>query len=203
MKRIAIFLLVLNLLIVFCSCTSVGKNLDEKEYIDNVQILSAPYSFASFESFEKHEKSASTKTNSHYYTPSNLPNDYKLAEITKRDDVYITVKYTLSKDYISKDDLDAYEIERLQTLICKYFISSNATHTLEEVFIKNGYKAIEYNDKIYYRWDEHADNNPEKNAIGYEIAFIEGGDLIFMHLPAVDTFENMMKYASVLKSNIN
>lgn len=165
------------------------------------ETLFAPHSFNSFEDFEKHEKEASTKGVSHYYIPSALTEDYKLSRITKRDDVYVAIEYTL---YLNNaENLNEYDAERLSTLICQYYLYSDGNKALESGFIKNGYEPIEYEGKVYYRWDEHAENNPDKQIVGYEIAFLEDGELIFMHLPAVDTFENIMKHANVVKVSID
>lgn len=165
------------------------------------QALFAPHTFTSFEEFEKHEKEDVEKGVSYYYIPSALTEDYRLSQITKRDDVYVTVNYTL--DLNNTENPSDYDAERLSTLICQYSLYADGKKALESGFIKNGYKPVEYKGKVYYRWDEHAENNPDKQIVGYEIAFLEDGELIFMHLPAVDTFENMMKHANVIKVNID
>lgn len=219
MRRIALFILMLIVALIFCSCAATEslpgtlsevspKNtddvVDEDVATGSAETLSAPYSFTSFEDFETHEKKLGTKALSHYYTPSALTQDYELSQITKRDDVYVMLEYTLSQNkVISAEKLSEYDAERLSTLICRYSLYSDGEKALKESFINKGYKAIEHEGKVYYRWDEHAENNPDKRIIGYEIAFLADGKLIFMHLPAVDTFENMMKYANVIKVNIN
>lgn len=213
MKRVAFLLSILSLTLIVCSCAAantpdipdvpdVSGTVNDGAKSEADCVLSEPYSFNSFEDFERHEKEAGAKAVSCYYTPSSLSSDYELAHITKRDDVYVSVEYSLSAGALSDDELNGYDAERLQTLICEcspYPAGQNAP----EDFINNGYEAIEYEGKTYYRWDEHAENDPEKRAIGYEIVFPEDGNLIFMHLPAVDTFENMMKYADVVKVNID
>lgn len=171
--------------------------------IGNPNTLTSTFVFESFEAFEQHERNAGEKAVSYYYVPSSLSSDYELAQITKRDDVYVMVEYSVSSHPVSNEKLNEYDAGRLQTLICRYSLYSDGRKALEEEFVSKGYEAIEYEGKTYYRWDEHAENNPEKQVIGYEIAFLADGKLIFMHLPAVDTFENMMKCANVVKVDIN
>lgn len=157
----------------------------------------APNTFYSFEDFEKHEKEAGAKAVKYYYKPSALTQDYKFSKITKRDDVYVMIDYTISSNNKEYDEkLDGYDIERLSTLICQTSLFPDGKKTLESD-IENGYKPIEYDGKTYYRIDEYSING--KQLIGYEIVFLIDNDLIFMHLPAVDTFENMMKFANVAK----
>lgn len=169
----------------------------------NGEALSAPYLFASFEDFEKHEKGTGENAELFYYIPSALTQNYELSQITKRDDVYVMMEYTLSSNQaLSAEKLSEYDAERLSTLIFRYSLYSVTQEDLEESFIRNGYEPIEYEGKVYYCWDEYAENNPDKQIIGYEIAFLEDGRLFFMHLPAVDTFENMMKFTNIVKVNI-
>lgn len=218
MKRVSFLIVLLSMVLIFCACANtegssgtlteettpnIADNIDEEVTTGPAETLSAPYSFASFEDFENDEKKLGAKALSHYYTPSALTQDYTLSEVTKRDGVYVMLEYTLSANkVISAEKLSEYDAERLSTLICRYSLYSDGKKALEESFISKGYKPVEFEGKVYYRWDEHAENNPDKRIIGYEIAFLEDGNLIFMHLPAVDTFENMMKYADVIKVNI-
>lgn len=183
------------------STTADDSTKEEDDTTEPPEALFAPYTFASFEEFEKHEKEAGEKGVSYYYIPSALTEYYRLSQITKRDDVYVTVEYTL--DLNNTENPSDYDAERLSTLICQYSLYSDGKKALESGYIKNGFEPIEYEGKTYYRWDEHAENNPDKQIVGYEIAFLEDGELIFMHLPAVDTFENMMKHANLIKVSID
>ncbi len=166
--------------------------------------LTATYFFSSFEEFNLHEKQAGQNAVSYYYTPGYLTSDYELLRITKRDGTYIMIEYMLSPNKIVQTEgLDEYDAERMSTLICRYSLYADGEQALRENFISKGYAAVEYQGKVYYRLDEHAQNDPNKQKIGYEIAFLEDGDLIFMHLPAVDTFENMMKFAKLTKVKLD
>ncbi len=168
----------------------------------------APESFGSFDDFEEHEKNAKTNAVSFYYVPASVPSGFELTEIAKRNNVYVSVTYSIPDTALSVYDaqenagLNSYDASRLQTLICERSLSHDGQSTLETSFIANDYKPIEYEGRTYYRWDEHAENDPEKRVIGYELAFLDDGNLIFLHLPAIDTFENMMRYADVAKVEI-
>ena len=162
--------------------------------------LFAPGTFTSFEDFEKHEKEAGEKAVKYYYKPSVLTQDYEFSQITKRDDIYVMIEYTLSSNRnVSDEKLSDYDAQRMSTLLCQTSLYPDGKKTLEESFINNGFEEIEYKGKVYYRMDEHADNDPNKQITAYEILFLIDNDLIFMHLPAIDTFENMMKFAQVTK----
>lgn len=162
--------------------------------------LFSPNTFYSFEDFEKHEKDAGEKAVKYYYKPSVLTQDYEFSQITKRDDIYVMIEYTLSSNRnVSDEKLSDYDAQRMSTLLCQTSLYPDGKKTLEESFINNGFEEIEYKGKVYYRMDEHADNDPNKQITAYEILFLIDNDLIFMHFPAIDTFENMMKFAQVTK----
>lgn len=167
----------------------------------------APDLFESFKDFEEHEKKAKTNAVSFYYVPSSIPSGFELTQIAKRDNIYVMVTYSIPAAALSSKDaqeyagLNSYDSSRLQTLICQLSLNTDGQSSLKD-FIANGYEPMEYEGRTYYRWDEHAENDPEKRVIGYELAFLDDGNLIFLHLPAIDTFENMMKYADVEKVEI-
>lgn len=171
-------------------------------------ICFGPDLFESIKVFEEHEKNAEANAVSFYYVPASVPSGFELTEIAKRDNVYVTVTYSISDAAMSLNNaqeyagLSEYDSSRLQTLICQRFLFPDGQGSLES-FIANGYEPMEYEGRTYYRWDEHAENDPEKRVIGYELAFLEDDSLIFLHLPAIDTFENMMRYAEVAKVEIN
>ena len=127
----------------------------------------------------------------HLYVPRDLPEGFSLLEIANTKDVYLTSRYSLG------EKTETYEQERLQTLICKHSLLGRGKDLLQ-TYIKNGYEPFEYNGKTYYRFDEYSLSNNDL-LLGYEIVFLEddGNDLIFMHLPAIDSFENMIQYAEI------
>lgn len=189
---------------------SIGSPMSEND-IEQSEPLAffAPDLFESFKDFEEHEKKAETNAVSFYYVPSSIPSGFELTQIAKRDNIYVAVTYSISDAAMSSIDaqeyagLNSYDSSRLQTLICERSLFPDGHRSLETDFIANGYEPIEYEGRTYYRWDEHAENDPEKRVIGYELAFLDDDTLIFMHLPAIDTFEYMMRYANVEKVEIN
>ncbi len=206
MKTVISLLLSISLLIVLCACSLITPEDNPSTGNDTyppVELLEAPLTFDSFSEYERYEKSTKAPS-AYYYVPSSLGEDYQLRQITKRDQVYIMLTYTVSSanKAFSAEKLSEYDSERLQTLICRYSLYNDGEAALKNGFIANGYVPVEYKGKTYYRWDEYAQNDSAKMLIGYEIAFLMDGHLIFMHLPAIDTFESMMKYADVSLVNI-
>ena len=196
MKRIALLGLVSALVLAFCACSGSdaplsGATTDESTY---PQALIAPDAFSSFEEFEKHEKEAGEASVSKYYVPAAVPEGYAFAGITKRDGVYVAVHYLLPADKLpSTEKLDSHGIERMTSLICEYSLFADGTVSLNQ-FIQNGFKPLELDGKTYYHSTEYS---TDAQTIGYEIVFLDEGQLIYLHLPAVDSFENMLKFVQV------
>ena len=196
-------IILIFIVISLTSCTTPGtSNPAMPPYHDSSSddlTQPAPDSYTSFEAFEEAEKQSGEKALPHYFVPATLSDDYQLTQITKRDNVYVMIEYKIASGAVSSEKLSEYDTERLSTLICRYSLYTDAQKALEMNYINKGYEPVEYQGKTYYRWDEHVQNDPEKQILGYEIAFITDGCLIFMHLPAVDTFENMLQYAQLQK----
>lgn len=206
MKKTVFLILLLMLALVMCACGNGNMdNVTESDTVsvDTPMIQEAPLVFQSFEAYEQYEQRARSAGSSCYYIPSSVPDEYELIRITKREDVYVMVEYQVPTASLDTEGLDEYALSRLQTLICRYSLYEDGSVALQQTFANNGYQPMEYNGKTYYRWDEYENNDSTKRLIGYEIAFLEDGQLIFMHLPAIDTFENMMKHADVIKVTIS
>lgn len=218
MKRIIFLLLALSITLMVCSCAADNRSnslnttspMSETDIEPSeLPLCFAPDLFESFKDFEEHEKKAEANAVSFYYVPSSIPSGFELTQIAKRENIYVMVTYSVSDAAMSSVDaqeyeaLNSYDSSRLQTLICERSLSSDGQRSLETDFIANGYEPMEYEGRTYYRWDEHAENDPEKRVIGYELAFLDNDSLIFLHLPAIDTFENIMRYADVAKVEIN
>lgn len=144
-----------------------------------------------------------------YYIPSTLPEGYSFHYIDMREDVYIAFAYTIDAAAIDTDGLSSYGIERMTSLICEYNLYEDGSIAINGSFIPNGYKPVEYQGRTLYRYDEYDLEHKDGKAvtsdrlIGYSVAFLEDGYCIYMHLPAVDTFENMLKYTDLIKVNID
>ncbi len=170
--------------------------IDTDRIDDTPSFLIQTSTFNTLEEFEKNEKNIK-----YYYIPSVNSDEYKLSKVTKRDNEYVMTEYRMVNPVVA-DGLSEYDTERLQTLICRYSLNPNGAELLNNSFIENGYTAVECDGKTYYRLDEHAENNPDKQITGYETAFLQDGQLIYMHIPAVDTFENMIAFAELQKIEI-
>ncbi len=207
MKKLSVFLLLSILLfgLLACGIADPAPAIDITSASTTTQLPLAnvaPLTFDSFAAFKQHEKENPDKAVSCYYVPAELPDGYSLSAISKRDGVYVMVEYAIEVDSDATADLSEYDAQRLGTLICRYSLYTDAETALQENFIAKGYKPCDYDGKEYYRWDEHANGDVEQPIIGYEIAFLQEGDLIFLHLPALDSFENMMQLAQVEKITI-
>ncbi len=199
MKRIVIITVSV---VVLCLCLAfAGIHYAVEAYQQSyLSPQMGPVTFGSFEDFEAQAKGKATKDSSEgcYYVPSKLPVGFEFTEIRMREDIYITVDYRLKSDDISVKQTDSYAEERLNTLICQYSLYSDGEAALKNTYIPNGFEPFEYKGKTYYRFDEILDGK----TFGYELVFLEEGHLIYLHLPAIDTFENMMTYAEVKKVEI-
>ena len=158
-----------------------------------------PVEFKNYEAFEKYASTQDLPAD-FSYEKALLPDDrFQLKEVSYRPGVYVMAEYycPLSKQELG--DLIDYDAERLQTLICRTSLFTDPETDLNQNYLPNGYQPVTVSGRTYYRWDEHAGNNPEARTIGYEIVFIQDGHLIFMHLPAVESFEKMLEYTAVEK----
>ncbi len=185
-------------LILFTVCLTACTRYDNKR-LEPVGQIPEIESFKSIEEFENAERKKTSRKAETYYVPV-LPEDqYTLTSVTKWENVYVSVAYhvDLPEDLAGQLRTD-YDRERCQSLICQTYLFEDGTVTLQG-FLNNGYKETEVNGRTYYRWDEHAENSPGRPVIGYEIVFPAEGRLIFMHLPGVGSFEEMMRYADPVK----
>ena len=162
-----------------------------------------PHVFQSFEEFERFQKENKAENDpDHYYVPDLTGAEFSLIDVRKLDDGYIMTQYRCPEPSDLTDGLNDYDRERLTTLICRQSFYEDAAASLKINFMDKGYREIRFEGKTYYRWDEHAGGIDSGIVIGYEIAFIEDGNLIFMHLPAYDSFEEMMKYTKLIRREI-
>ena len=73
MKRLLLIVLIGALLLGMSSCALPSADITNSTSANDLpKMLSEPYSFNSFEDFEKHEKELGSKALSHYYIPSGL-----------------------------------------------------------------------------------------------------------------------------------
>lgn len=164
--------------------------------------LYAPKEFTSLEEFVAYEKSLGEASSKCYYIPSALGDEYELYTIMRQEKnstityEHITVKYKLKGE-----DIDEENFIDLRTKIisCEYSVREYSD-TAFESYTNNGFEAFEYGGRQLYKKDNYSADNT--TLLSYRVIFRIDGHLIGMHLPATDSFENMMKYTDVIRVNI-
>ncbi|MBO4838846.1 MAG: hypothetical protein J5493_05685 [Lachnospiraceae bacterium] len=191
------FLFALMILAVLClsACSKTPAEPD----ISGIVPLPPVTTYYSLEEFENSEKQNAAGRVEAYYVPI-LPEDqYTLSSVTKREGVYVSVTYrTELPEDLAKQLRTEYDRERCQQLICETSLLEDSSAGLQQ-YISNGYQETVVNGRTVYRWDEYAENSPAQPVIGYEIVFLAEGKRIFMHLPGVGSFEEMIQYADPVK----
>ena len=164
--------------------------------------LTAPKEFFSFEEFEAYEKSFGEDASECYYIPSALGGDYELYKILRQEKnsvynyEYIEVKYKLKGENINEDSI--VDI-RTKLISCEYSVREYSEEAFEN-YRDNGFEAFEYNGRQIYKIDNYTVD--KSMLMSYRVIFLEDGHLIGMHIPAIDNFENMIKYTDVIKIDI-
>ena len=145
---------------------------------------------------------ASSATSNIYFIPTKVPDGFTFSQIKEREDVYVTVTYTAQGDAVSTGS-STYATERLNSLICQYSISNDPQIPLNQLTQYVGYnQTVTYNNKTYNMMLDVDPSAPE-TIVGYDLAFIDSGQLILLHLPAIDTLDNMMQYAEVIMVSLD
>ena len=153
--------------------------------------------FTSVKELAAHEKERNWQDCSVCPEPQNWDERFQLARISLRENSYVMTEYQAAPDEAMLKGLSAYDAERMQYLICKMSLFPDAEADLRINYIEKGFRETAVNGKTVYRWDEHAEGDPAKQTIGYEIALIENGKVVFMHLPALESFEEMARYLAL------
>ena len=164
--------------------------------------LYAPKTFTSLEEFIAYEKNLGEAASECYYIPSALGDDYELYSIIRQEKnqtfsyEHITVKYKLKGA-----DIDEGSTIDLNTkmISCEYSVKEYSDIAFEN-YTNNGFEAFEYGGRQLYKLDIYSVD--ETTLLSYRVIFRIDGHLIGMHIPAVDSFENMMKYTDVIRVDI-
>ena len=164
--------------------------------------LYAPKQFTSIEEFVAYEKSLGEAASECYYIPSALGDDYELYSIIRQEKnstisyEHITVKYKLKgADIDEGSNIDL----RTKMISCEYSVREYSDIAFEN-YTKNGFEAFEYGGRQLYKLDIYSVD--ETMLLSYRVIFRIDGHLIGMHIPAIDSFENMMKYTDVIRVDI-
>ena len=162
----------------------------------------APKLFTSIEEFVAYEKSLGEISSECYYIPSALGDDYELYSILRQEKnstityEHITVKYKLKDVDI---DEDSFIDLRTKTISCEYSVKEYSDIAFEN-YTNNGFEAFEHSGRQLYKKDMYSADNT--TLLSYRVIFRIDGHLIGMHLPAIDSFENMVKYTDVIRVDI-
>ncbi len=165
-------------------------------------VNNAPKEFFCFEEFVEYEKDKGEDASECYYIPSALGGDYELYKILRQEKnstynyEYIEVKYKLRG--VEIDEGSNIDI-RTKLISCEYSVREYSDEAFAN-YIDNGFEAFEYNGREIYKIDNYTVDN--STLMSYRVIFLKDGHLIGMHIPAIDTFENMMKYTNVIRVDI-
>lgn len=189
------------LILIICLTLSACSKSKEEKIIDSFQQessagLTEPLKFDSFEEYDTYF-STDRSILPNCYILKSLPSGYVLSNIMVRDEIYIMVTYEgpLNNTSLNEDSMDSYSRERLSSIICKLKLYEDSGTALKDNYIDKGYSPVEYGGKVYYYLPEYSLDG--QTLIGFEMAFLENDDLIYLHLPATDTLENMLAFTEV------
>lgn len=163
----------------------------------------APKVFTGIEEFVAYEKSLGEISSECYYIPSALGDDYELYSILRQEKnptityEHITIKYKLKGADI---DEDSFIDLRTKTISCEYSVREYSDIAFES-YTNNGFESFEYGGRQLYKKDMYSADNT--TLLSYRVIFRIDGHLIGMHLPAIDSFENMVKYTDVIRVGID
>ncbi|MBR2927402.1 MAG: hypothetical protein IKC31_07480 [Clostridia bacterium] len=162
----------------------------------------APKVFTSVEEFVAFEKSLGEASSNCYYIPSALGDDYELYSIRRQEKnptityEHITINYKLKGADINEESLIDL---RTKMISCEYSVREYSD-TAFESYANNGFEAFEYGGRQLYKLDIYTAD--KTTLLSYRVIFRIDGHLIAMNLPAIDSFENMMKYTDVIRVDI-
>ena len=188
--------LLIGLLCLLCACVpgNVQNPTTQADYE-----TPEPYTLLTFGSHDELVEYANDEKNEHtlgyYYQPKLWFDGMKFAFIYFVPDVYIAGYYKLESEFSKNFKETSYERERTGLAIYEVGFYSDVNHVIKEDVINRGFEPIEYEGRIYYYYPEYSTDD-EKILIGHSIEYITAeGDLMYVHLPAIDSIENMLKYA--------
>jgi len=162
----------------------------------------APKVFTSIEEFVAYEKSLGEISSECYYIPSALGDDYELYSILRQEkNPTITYEHITIKYKFKGADIDEGSYIDLNTkmISCEYSVKEYSDIAFEN-YTNNGFEAFEHSGKQIYKKDMYSAD--DTTLLSYRVIFRIDGHLIGMHLPAIDSFENMVKYTDVIRVDI-
>ncbi len=197
MKRSLCRFLVTWLLISALTACGAKKEPDG-EPVGNLNIVR---SFASLQEFEEEEKKREDGM-TFYYLPAVSPEQYRLTGISKLDGGYFTTRYQRLGGSEIPDTVSEYGKEQLQYISCIQYLYPQPDGVLES-YRKNNYREIRQGDRTYYYFEERDIIGGNGALLGYEVVFAVDQTAIYMHLPAVNSIEEALRYAEVEKYSLD
>ena len=154
--------------------------------------------FSTFRELEENEKKLENGLTA-YYVPAVLGEKCSLIGISKREGVYLATSYQIFTQTMHPDAATAYEKELVGSILCTQYLFSVTEETIS--FFQRNFREINYNGRVcYYSESRSTDKSV---LLGYEIAFIFDQTAFYMHLPAVNSFEEMMRFTELEKHFID
>ena len=150
--------------------------------------------FNTFQEFEENEKKQNDGMSA-YYVPAVLGEQCRLIGISKREGVYLATSYQVFTQTIHPNANTAYEKELVGSILCTQYLFPVTNETIS--FFQRNFQEIYYNDSLYYYTESRSLD--KSDLLGYEISFIIDQTAFHIHLPAVNSFEEMMQYTKLVK----
>ena len=150
--------------------------------------------FNTFQEFEENEKKQNDGMSA-YYVPAVLGAQCSLIGISKREGVYLATSYQVFTQTIHPNANTAYEKELVGSILCTQYLFPVTNETIS--FFQRNFQEIYYNDSLYYYTESRSLD--KSDLLGYEISFIIDQTAFHIHLPAVNSFEEMMQYTKLVK----
>jgi hypothetical protein len=177
-----------------------SSNPTDEENSDQIYTLNAPYIFDSADDFEQFIGSDNTpdsqksRLSDQYALTNKTPDGFTFSSIYYREDVYIASYYAVD-GYNYSDTYDEYENERLSTAIYQVSLFPDAQESLKINYIDKDFEPMELGGKTYYYMPEYAKNG---DLIGHEFAFVASDNLMYVHLPASISIDDLSVENSIL-----
>lgn len=158
--------------------------------------IAAIQSFGSFQEFEENEKNRENGMTA-YYVPALLGEKCRLTGISKREGVYLATSYQVFVETKHPDAVTAYEKETVGSIRCTQYLFSEPNGTIE-MFQRNHFQEMRYGDRVLYYMEERSLRDSSV-LLGYDVVFILDQTAFYIHLPAVNSLEEMLEYTELEK----
>ncbi|MBP5236878.1 MAG: hypothetical protein J6128_05030, partial [Clostridia bacterium] len=152
--------------------------------------------FDTFQELEENEKKQENGLTA-YYVPAVLGEECSLIGISKREGVYLVTSYQVFTETIHPDAATAYERELVGNVLCTQYLFSEPDGTIE-MFRRNNYQEMQYGGRVIYVKEARSQRD-DSVLLGYEVVFAIDQTAFHIHLPAVNSFEEMLQFTELVK----